>query len=251
MELIENQIMQIIKKSERITVFTGAGISTNCGIPDFRSENGLYSFVEKQYSLPYPEAIFEISFFRKNPKPFFQLSKTLLGNKIQPTPTHHFIALLEQLNKIAIVVTQNIDNLHNRAGSRNVLECHGTYQTARCLECAKTYTLNDITNDIENDRIPFCKCGGIIKPDIVFFNEMLPKRFYDVYNNPPRTDLLIVMGTSLTVQPAAGFALNIAQNTASIFINNCETAYDNAFTYKIESDTDSFSVKAMNFLGNS
>lgn len=245
----QDKIVKLFKNSKYITAFTGAGISTSCGIPDFRGPKGLYSFVQKKYNLPYPEAIFDIDFFKSNPMPFYQFSKELFTEKAMPSITHKFIAWLEKQNKISLVMTQNIDMLHTIAGNKKVIECHGGYQTAHCINCGKKYKFEDIENSMKNGKVPYCNCGGIIKPDVVFFGEELPFEFYKVYESPPKTDLLVVMGSSLTVQPAANFALNIANSTASILINLDRTDYDYMFTYTIHDDLDKASKMIWNDLG--
>jgi NAD-dependent SIR2 family protein deacetylase len=243
-----DDIAQLIDSSTHITVFTGAGISTSCGIPDFRSEKGLYSLVKNKYSLPYPEAVFDISFFNKNPKPFFELSRDFFSANIEPSLSHKFIAWLEVKNKISLVVTQNIDMLHQKAGTKKILQCHGTYETARCIKCNKNYSLEDIKEYMKKGEVPFCSCGGYIKPDIVFFGEQLPLKFYDYYESPPETDLLLAMGSSLTVQPAASFALKLAVRTRSILVNLSPTEYDDMFTYSVHEDLDTFSRKVWDLL---
>ncbi len=236
-----SNIVDLFKKSDKITVFTGAGISTSCGIPDFRGPNGLYSTVQKKYNLPYPEAIFDINYFKINPKPFFNLSKELLNPNNQPSLSHKFIAWLEKKNKIALVMTQNIDMLHKIAGNTKVIECHGTYSTAHCLHCQKSYNIKEIENPLKNGEVAYCSCGGVIKPDVVFFNEQLPVDFFEAYQNPPKTDLLLVMGSSLIVLPAADFALKLAGFTTSIIVNLETTMYDSLFSFSIKEDLDTFS----------
>jgi len=232
-------IVKLFNKSTKITVFTGAGISVSCGSPDFRSENGLYSIVGSKYNLPYPEAIFDLEYFKKNPCPFFDLSKDLIGSKIAPSQAHEFIARLEEMDKIALVITQNIDGLHTKAGNKKVVECHGTYSTAHCLKCNKKYYLEEIKGSLEEGKIVYCSiCGGVVKPDITFFGERLPKEFYDLYDNCPDTDLLFVVGSSLTVQPAAGFALRLADSVPSILLNLSKTGYDNCFTWVVNDKAD-------------
>ena len=232
-----NEVVKLFKKSTKITVFTGAGISVSCGVPDFR--NGLYSTVGDKYNLPYPEAIFDIEYFRSNPAPFFDLSKDLMSSKIEPSLAHKFIARLEDMGKIAVVITQNIDGLHNKAGNKKVVECHGTYSTAHCLKCKRKYSLVEIRESLENGKVAYCSlCGGVVKPDITFFGERLPKEFYDLYDNCPDTDLLFVVGSSLTVQPAAGFALALAARVPSILLNLSKTEYDNCFTWVVNDKAD-------------
>jgi NAD-dependent SIR2 family protein deacetylase len=236
-------ISELISNSNHITVFTGAGISVNSGIPDFRGSNGLYSMVKKKYDLPYPEAIFDLSYFKKNPVPFFDLTKDLVKKSNEPTTAHKFIAYLEEIGKINIVMTQNIDMLHQKAGSRKVVECHGTYETSVCLKCRKRYKLNEIIDKLEKGSIPYCQCSGIIKPEIVFFGEQMPESFFDIYNNPPETDLLLVFGSSLMVQPASSFALQLTKTSKSIIVNLTETESDYYFDFIIHEDADVFCKK--------
>lgn len=243
-----SNIVELFKKSDKITVFTGAGISTSCGIPDFRGPNGLYNTVQKKYNLPYPEAIFEINFFKKDPKPFYNLSKELFNTNIQPSLSHKFIAWLEKKDKIALVMTQNIDMLHKIAGNTKVIECHGTYSTSHCLSCQKSYNIKKIEKPMKKGEVPYCSCGGVIKPDVVFFSEQLPIEFFEAYQNPPETDLLLVMGSSLSVQPAAGFALKLAGFTTSIIVNLESTLYDSMFNFSIKEDLDTFSKQIWNVL---
>ena len=234
------KMIQLFNASDKITVFTGAGISVNAGIPDFRSHKGLYSFVQKKYDLPYPEAIFDISYFRENPSPFFDLSKGLVETGVEPTLAHRFVAYLESENKISLVMTQNIDMLHQKAGNKKVVECHGTYETAHCLKCGRSYGFDRIKDELEKGQVPYCECKGVIKPDIVFFGEQLPQVFFDHLYDPPDTNLLLVIGSSLTVMPAASFALNLAKRSISVIVNMAATDYDGYFTHVIHGDADEF-----------
>ncbi len=235
---ILDEVKNLVTKAKKIVVFTGAGVSTNSGVPDFRGPNGLYSTVGKRFNLPYPEAVFDIDYFHRNPLPFFQLSKEMFGEKIQPTLFHKFVANLEKHNKLSILMTQNIDMLHTLAGSTKQIECHGTYSYATCLKCRKKFKLDDIKQTMLAGEVPYCECGGIIKPDIVFFGENLPTEFYEIMNNPPEADLLIVAGTSLTVYPAAQFPLYYLGRVPSVLINLQRTEYDSKFNYVIHEDID-------------
>src|SRR5690554_435430 len=234
------QALTLIKKSKNILVFTGAGISTSSGILDFRSENGLYSLLSKNTDLPYPEAIFDIQYFKKNPKPFFSLAKNMLELHAKPTKCHHLVAELEKRNQISLVLTQNIDMLHQAAGSKKVLECHGSFMTAHCLDCHSAYNLSDYKQRVLNDLIPYCNCGGIIKPDITFFGENLPSAFYNLLQHPPAIDLVLILGSSLNVQPAAGFALEMAKKAPSILVNLGATPYDDAIDLVYHNDLEVF-----------
>lgn len=242
------KILDLIEKAENIVFFTGAGVSTNCGIPDFRGKNGLYSYVKEKYNLPYPEAIFDMNYFMKNPKPFFLLSSELLNARTEPSVTHKFISWLESKGKVSLVVTQNIDMLHQRSGSRRVIPCHGTYERARCIDCSKLYSFSDIEKDIYSGEIPECVCGGVIKPDITFFGESLPEEFYAAFEKPPAADLVIVMGTSLEVNPAAQFPMLYRNSCPLILVNNKETRYDKYFTSIYNMDCDKFSEVLWNDL---
>lgn len=236
---IENAI-DAIRKAQNILVLTGAGISTNSGIPDFRGEKGLYNIVKKYGNLPYPEAIFDIEYFRINPKPFFNLSKDLFYSDSHPSICHDFLAWLEEKGKIKLIVTQNIDMLHTIAGSKNVLECHGTYTTAHCQKCGRKYSSEEYSPAIMENKIPRCSCGGIIKPDVVFFGENLPDSFYNLYYDRPKFDLVIVMGSSLTVNPAASVVMSFTDKIPSMIINLEATHYDNQIDYVIHKDLDEF-----------
>ncbi|KAJ0173772.1 hypothetical protein K1T71_010921 [Dendrolimus kikuchii] len=197
-------------KSDRcknIITLSGAGISTAAGIPDFRSpETGLYHNLQK-YELPEPQAIFEINFFRQNPKPFFTLAKELFPGSFKPTVSHYFIRLLHEKGLLLRHYTQNIDTLERGAGipEDKIVEAHGTFYTSHCLECRKQYSLEFVKERIFADQIPICtECPGVVKPDIVFFGESLPERFQRCLQEDfQRCDMLIIMGSSLEVQPFA------------------------------------------------
>uniref|UniRef100_H2LXA0 NAD-dependent protein deacetylase n=1 Tax=Oryzias latipes TaxID=8090 RepID=H2LXA0_ORYLA len=202
-------VAQYIKsgKCKNIICMVGAGISTSAGIPDFRSpETGLYANLQK-YNLPYPEAIFQIDYFKKHPEPFFTLAKELYPGQFKPTICHYFIKLLKNKGLLRRCYTQNIDTLERVAGleKEDLIEAHGTFYTSHCVSfcCRKEYSLDWMKEKIFSDAIPKCeKCNSLVKPDIVFFGENLPARFFT--SDFPRCDLLIVMGTSLQVQPFAG-----------------------------------------------
>lgn len=243
MENIYEKVTRLIEQSKRILVFTGAGISTNTGIPDFRSEKGLYSLVDKEFDLPYPEAIFDIHYFKENPYPFYELTRKMLLQKFYPTLCHRFIAFLESIHKVELVVTQNIDMLHHTSGSVNVLECHGTYRTAHCIECHKPYVLETIQQTILDGEIPTCDCGGVIKPDVVFFGEQVPDGFRKILKQTLDIDMILILGTSLLVQPSSGFALELAGKVPSVLVNKDETDYDSRMTYVLKDDLDKFAKK--------
>ena len=145
-----------------------------------------------------------------------------------PTLAHRFIAKLEEMGKDVLVVTQNIDMLHSKAGSTKVIECHGSCRSAHCVECGRLYAYSDIEKELMDGQPPRCVCRGIVKPDVVF-RRVLPEAFYALAARPPKPDLFIAMGTSLQVQPAAGFALAMARAYPSALLNRDETGFEGAF----------------------
>ncbi|CAM4852786.1 unnamed protein product [Rotaria socialis] len=286
-----------------IIIMCGAGISTSAGIPDFRSPGtGLYSRLE-HYNLPFPEAIFELNYFRENPKPFFLLAKELYPKNFMPTPTHYFIRLMNEKAKLLRVYTQvcfriilvtfspregcgcvdgqlrwlpsqltsssdgyrvrwewikfdsiffgqdfylaklksakiifgeaNIDSLERIAGipTETIVEAHGTFFTAHCLECRKEYSLEYVREIIFKDEIPYCDaCKNLIKPDIVFFGESLPTRFSECAEiDFPKADFLIIIGTSLAVAPFNGLISRVNKNCPRLLINMEEVGQVNPF----------------------
>lgn len=190
-----------INKSERIAVLSGAGMSTSAGIPDFRGPTGLY----KTLDIPDPHLVFEIETFRKDPSIFYRFGKEFLTNisKVEPTFSHHFLAALEKAGKMAGIITQNIDALHQRAGSEKVLEIHGGVWHTHCTKCQKHYDYEAASEKILTEDVPLCAdCNGVLKPDVVFFGEPV-KGLYECQALAQTSDLFFVLGTSLTVSPAA------------------------------------------------
>ena len=238
---IQETLQAAIEKADTIAVFSGAGISTSCGIPDFRGPEGIYSTVQQRYNLPMPESIFDLGYFREHPEPFFDFSRELFTQDVHPSFTHRYLAGLEKAGKTISIVTQNIDMLHGRAGSSGVIACHGSYRTGRCMECGKEYTISDYGEALQQGTVPRCGCGGVVKPDIVFFGEQLPESFFEVYQSPPAADLILVLGSSLTVQPAARYPLRLMQHrpdAMSVLINNEPTPFDDYFTLVVNHDID-------------
>ncbi|KAG8532625.1 uncharacterized protein KY384_002502 [Bacidia gigantensis] len=192
----------------KIVVMVGAGISTSAGIPDFRSpDTGLYANLAR-LNLPYAEAVFDISFFRSNPLPFYTLAHELYPGKYQPTLAHSFIRLLADKGLLMKLFTQNIDCLDREAGvpADKIVEAHGSFASQRCIECKDPFPLNKMKEAIASRAVPHChnaRCNGLVKPDIVFFGEALPKEFHANRALVCEADLCIIMGTSLTVQPFA------------------------------------------------
>ncbi|KAF8305936.1 Sir2 family transcription regulator [Clavulina sp. PMI_390] len=218
---------------KQVVVLAGAGISTSAGIPDFRSPGtGLYSNLAR-FNLPYPEAVFAIDFFESNPYPFYALAKELAPGLYRPTPTHSFIDLLSQKGHLLKCFTQNIDTLERRAGvpPEKIVEAHGSFATSSCIDCKKPFDderMGRIIRGEENAgkghkarmEIPKCdSCGGLVKPDIVFFGEGLPKNFFESLPLIPKADLVIIMGTSLMVQPFASLATMAAPEVPVLLLN--------------------------------
>ncbi|GAB0087531.1 NAD-dependent protein deacetylase [Sergentomyia squamirostris] len=211
------------KGFKNIVTMVGAGISTSAGIPDFRSpDTGLYSNLQK-YNLPYPTAIFELEYFLNNPQPFFTLAKELYPGTFKPTPCHYFVKLLNDKGLLKRHYTQNIDTLERIAGlpSEKIVEAHGTFFTNHCLLCRKDYTMAWMKEEIFADRVPTCtECNGIVKPDIVFFGENLPKEFYELPSEDFQDcDLLIIMGTSLEVHPFASLPERVNDTCVRLLVN--------------------------------
>ncbi|KAG4429193.1 hypothetical protein IFR05_015327 [Cadophora sp. M221] len=214
-------------RPKRIVVMTGAGISTSAGIPDFRSpDTGLYSNLAR-LDLPHPEAVFDISFFREKPEPFYVLAKELYPGKFFPTIAHSFIALLDEKFMLHMLFTQNIDCLERKAGvpGEKIVEAHGSFATQRCIECKTAYPDDLMKEKVESGDVPHClvpECNGLVKPDIVFFGEALPKSFFDNRDAPHVADLVIVLGTSLSVQPFASLPGMAREGTPRVLINKEE-----------------------------
>ena len=210
-------LQEIIDESAHIVFFGGAGVSTESGIPDFRSEDGLY---HEKYSYP-PERIISHSFFLTNPEVFYRFYKEkMLCLDAEPNAAHRKLAELEQAGKLKAVVTQNIDGLHQKAGSKIVYELHGSIYRNYCLRCHKFYPAEFIK---ASEGIPYCSCGGVIKPDVVLYEESLDgKTIEDAVTAIAHADTLIIGGTSLVVYPAAGF-IDYFRGKHLVLINKAET----------------------------
>ena len=209
-----------IEESRRIVFFGGAGVSTESGIPDFRSVDGLY---HQKFDYP-PETILSHSFFRSHPEEFYRFYKEkMLVLDVEPNRAHKALAALEQQGKLSAVVTQNIDGLHQKAGSKQVFELHGSIHRNYCQKCRKFYGPEFVQQSV---GIPRCSCGGTIKPDVVLYEESLDDRcIMGAVRAIAEADLLIVGGTSLTVYPAAGL-IRYYRGSRLVLINRDETPYD-------------------------
>lgn len=214
------QLQKVIDNSKSIVFFGGAGVSTESGIPDFRSVDGLYN---QRYDYP-PEQILSHTFFEHKTEEFYRFyrDKMLCLDK-KPNKAHKKLAELEKAGKLLAVVTQNIDGLHQAAGSKTVFELHGSVLRNYCRKCGKFYSAEYIKN---TSGVPKCECGGVIKPDVVLYEEGLDdKTVNGAINAISRADTLIIAGTSLSVYPAAGFIRFFSGNT-TVLINRDETPFD-------------------------
>ncbi|MFI3284090.1 MAG: NAD-dependent protein deacylase [Erysipelotrichaceae bacterium] len=210
-----NKLKEMIDSSQNIVLFTGAGMSTESGIPDFRSVDGLY---HQKYAYP-PETILSHRFFIHKTKGFYTFYKDkMICLDAHPNDAHLYFAHLEQVGKLKAVVTQNIDNLHYAAGNQVVYELHGNVHRNYCMKCGKFYPIEYIM-DCE---IPYCMCGGLVKPDVVLYEEGLSEKImYDTIKAIRSCDMLIIAGTSLAVYPAASF-INYYQGNRLVVINKSE-----------------------------
>ena len=214
------QLQEWISESDNIVFFGGAGVSTESGIKDFRSVDGLY---HETYDYP-PETILSHTFFEQKPDAFYQFYRDkLVCPNVKPNPAHLKLAELERMGKLKAVVTQNIDGLHQAAGSKNVLELHGTTHRCYCAKCKKHYPESAIN---KGEGTPRCDCGGVIRPDVVLYEEGLDQEVMEaaiLYIS--KADVLIIGGTSLVVYPAAGL-INYYRGNKLILINRDPTPYD-------------------------
>ena len=214
------KLKNIIAESDNIVFFGGAGVSTESGIPDFRSVDGLYN---QEWKYP-PETILSRSFFDRNPEEYYRFHRAkLVVDGVKPNRAHLRLAELEREGKLKAVITQNIDGLHQAAGSKNVLELHGSILRAYCSRCRKSYDADVINH---GTGVPRCSCGGVIRPDIVLYEEALDD---DTVSSAIRhirnADVLIIGGTSLNVYPAAGL-INYYKGNKLILVNLSSTPYD-------------------------
>ncbi|CAI9621101.1 unnamed protein product [Staurois parvus] len=219
--------VKLLQESKKIMVLTGAGVSVSCGIPDFRSRDGIYARLAVDFpDLPNPQAMFDIEYFRKDPRPFFKFAKELFPGQFQPSLCHKFIAMLDKEGKLLRNYTQNIDTLEQVAGIQRIIQCHGSFAMASCLICKHKEDCEAVREDIFNQVVPRCpRCPteeplAIMKPDIVFFGENLPEQFHRAMKyDKDEVDLLIVIGSSLKVRPVALIPSSIPHEVPQILIN--------------------------------
>ncbi|KAK2958760.1 putative NAD-dependent protein deacetylase sirtuin-1 [Blattamonas nauphoetae] len=221
----ENAV-SLIKNAQRILIVTGAGISVSCGIPDFRSKGGFYDTL-RQNGISKPESIFDIEFFRQDPSLFYTYGLGVIPSNGHPSPTHHFIAKLDRDGKLLRNYTQNIDNLEQTAGVKSLVQCHGSLGSAVCLSCGEVVNIDKLKPYLEQQAIAYCphcldqNIFSPYKPNIVFFGEDLPQVYYDTLREDlPHCDLVIVMGSSLKVQPVCDIIEDVDPTIPQILINN-------------------------------
>ena len=214
------QLQEIIDQCDNIVFFGGAGVSTESGIPDFRSQDGLY---HQKYDFP-PETILSHTFFLNNTEEFFKFYRDkMLCDTAKPNAAHLKLAELEKAGKLKAVITQNIDNLHQMAGSRKVLELHGSVYRNYCMRCGKFYDFSYVKN---STGVPYCECGGVVKPDVVLYEEMLDSTtLAESVDAISRAQVLIIGGTSLAVYPAASL-IDYFRGEAIVVINKAPTPRD-------------------------
>ncbi len=210
------KLIELINKSENIVFFGGAGVSTASGIPDFRSNKGLFKHN--------PEYLLSYTFYRKNPQDFFDFYRNnMIFLDVKPNMTHKFLVNLEKIGKLKGIITQNIDGLHQKAGSKNVIELHGSIYRNYCELCREPYDIGSVMVE----GVPHCTCGGIIRPDVTLYEESLNmNNFQEAQNMIDKADLIIVAGTSLVVYPAASLIGNGFRGKL-VLINKASTNYDN------------------------
>ncbi|EDW76170.1 uncharacterized protein Dwil_GK15314 [Drosophila willistoni] len=259
-----DDVIDLLQKSQRIIVLTGAGVSVSCGIPDFRSTNGIYARLAHDFpDLPDPQAMFDINYFKRDPRPFYKFAREIYPGEFKPSPCHRFIKMLETKGKLLRNYTQNIDTLEQVAGIQRVIECHGSFSTASCTKCKYKCNADALRKDIFAQRIPVCpQCqphkeqsvdasvavtedelkqlveNGIMKPDIVFFGEGLPDEYHTVMaTDKDKCDLLIVIGSSLKVRPVAHIPSSIPGSVPQILINR-EQLHHLKFDVELLGDSD-------------
>lgn len=218
---------EIIRECNNIVFFGGAGVSTESGIRDYRSRDGLYNTV-KDYNVT-PETILSRSFFFQSPNIFYDFYSKYFISKAEPNAAHKALARLEELGKLSAVITQNIDGLHQKAGSRKVIELHGTSSLFTCSKCKKEEKSDSVIKEIKLGLVPKCKfCGGLMKPKVVLYEEPLFDGVCEAaISHIEKADMLIIGGTSLAVYPAASF-IRFFNGKYTVVINKSETSHDSS-----------------------
>lgn len=228
----DKELVEKLKNSRHTVALTGAGVSTASGIPDFRSPGGVYS--------KYPEYVFDIDYFYTDPSSFYRFWKEALlpMNQAKPNSVHLLLAELERLGFLKVTITQNIDRLHQKAGSKNVIELHGNIYEHYCVKCGKEYGIDEVKELLDVNPVPYCNCSGLIRPNIVFFGENLPSSaLSEAMKHARNCDLMIVLGSSLVVYPAAQLPIIAKDHNATLFIiNRGKTSLDELADLKLDVD---------------
>jgi len=227
------ELAKLLKQARYALALTGAGVSTESGIPDFRSpESGLWQQVD-------PFKVASLEGFRKDPQSFYEFWSWRFAKltEAKPNVTHIFLAELERKGILKALITQNIDNLHRRAGSKKIYEVHGNYTRGLCIECQKRYEITALFEKLKESKVPYCDhCYGLLKPDVVLFGELLPSDFYESVAEVEKADLMLILGTSLEVYPVAELVPQAKRAGAKIAIINREpTPFDRVADLAIHS----------------
>jgi len=254
-----DDVVDLIARSKNVLVLTGAGVSTSCGLPDFRSKDGVYAIVGKDSRIKEPTDLFNIEFFRTNVQPFYDFAKELWPGNVKPSPCHRFIRALERNKKLLRNYTQNIDTLESVCGIKHIIQCHGSFDTATCTSCKFKCDGKEISSSVLKGKLPYCpKCSekekldddreddtdpsftkGVMKPDITFFGEALPDLFHkNIKVDIPKCDLLIVIGTSLQVAPVSNIIKMVDKDVPQILINREIVAEPHEFDIELLGNCD-------------
>jgi len=233
--MARSKLYTMICEAKHCVAFTGAGVSTLSGIPDFRGENGLYSRKDMDAG-----KLFDLAYFRKDPSYYYTHSRNFIYDlaEREPSRVHAVLAKLEQEGHLKAVITQNIDMLHQKAGSKVVYELHGSPKEHYCLDCGAVYDFLEVVESLRTLPVPLCsKCTGVLKPAIVFFGEALPeKTFMDAEEHAHKADLMLVLGSSLTVYPAARIPVDTLNSGGELIIVNAETTELDAMAKMVSRD---------------
>lgn len=215
-------VVEAIKNNKKVTFFLGAGVSTSCGIPDFRSpDTGLYANLQR-LNLPFPEAVFDLDYFREKPHAFYTLAHELYPGTFAPSKFHHLLRLFQDKGLLQRVYTQNIDTLERLAGIEDhyIVEAHGSFAKNHCIDCSHEMPTKEFKTHLAKGTVNCSKCNGYVKPDIVFFGEALPRRFFEQWDeDAANVEVAIVAGLSLTVHPFASLPSEVNKKSIRLLIN--------------------------------
>ena len=241
-KLASKEFISIIKNCANMCIITGAGISTASGIPDFRGKNGIYTESS--------ENVFDLESFKKNPENFYRFAKKFLNTlkNSRPNSAHLLIKELEDLGKVNYIITQNIDSLHEKAGSKRLIEVHGNFKTFTCINCGNSIPFQEVFQTIAKGEIPHCpKCGGVLKPNLIFFGEKIDINIINkIKNIASQSEYCVVFGSSLIVHPIASIPeCTLNNNGRLILVNKGITPYDEYAFKKFEVDIEEFSSEVL------